>query len=57
MSTIEAVVVFFVFALYYCFCTLLQISLYFYNKTVTGGGGLTPCHEGEGEGEMVAWPS
>ena len=24
---------------------------------VTGGGFLTPCHEGEGEGEMVAWPS
>ena len=22
-----------------------------------GRGFLTPCHEGEGEGEMVAWPS
>ena len=22
-----------------------------------GGGFLTPCHEGEGEGEMIAWPS
>ena len=21
------------------------------------GGFLTPCHAGEGEGEMVAWPS
>ena len=29
----------------------LQNYIYHY---VTGGGFLTPCHEGEGEGEMVA---
>ena len=26
-------------------------------ESVTGAGFLTPCTEGEGEGEMAAWPS
>ena len=45
------------FFLYLHLCFLRLTIPPLHTKCYKGGGGLTPCHEGEGEGEMVAWPS
>ena len=53
LSLILLISTFFLY-LHLCF---LRLTIPPLHTKCYGRGFLTPCHEGEGEGEMVAWPS